>query len=383
MITAAILFLPCMTCLFWLALNPLVNKKGKAFKALELLLGFAAIALFAEAGMACTSGNVMMSLFLTKQFFAPLIIPAVFVYYRSLLYENKPYSSAQTIIAVPVTLLFAQIILIMLIGADEFTDIIQNPIAHQNDKAGRLVYLCSFLIFYAVLAVEALMFIIFAIVKSIRKNSNLQLHILNSTVIIYAALEVSVILRSELPLWIQAVISAILACALYILSYSGVFPGRHNLSVQDLADGLPSFEPDGDEWAEQESAPGIGHNPTDITDLHQNMADEESLRVRFEDLIVSEQLFLRQGIRLSDIAAMLKTNRTYISRLVNNTYNMSFSDYINTLRIDYAEQYLLRHRDAKQSDIAAACGFPNASAFNNVFKKITGVTPKIWLATRS
>ena len=80
---------------------------------------------------------------------------------------------------------------------------------------------------------------------------------------------------------------------------------------------------------------------------------------------------------------MLETNRTYVSRLVNNTYNMSFSDYINTLRIDYAEQYLMHNRDAKQSDIATACGFPNASAFNNVFKKITGVTPKIWLATRS
>ena len=113
------------------------------------------------------------------------------------------------------------------------------------------------------------------------------------------------------------------------------------------------------------------------------MADEDSLRIRFEDLIVTEQLFLKQGIRISDIAAMLETNRTYISRLVNNTYNMSFSDYINTLRIDYAEQYLLHHRDARQSDLAAACGFPNASAFNNVFKKITGVTPKKWLATKS
>ena len=55
----------------------------------------------------------------------------------------------------------------------------------------------------------------------------------------------------------------------------------------------------------------------------------------------------------------------------------------NTLRIDYAEQYLIHNKGAKQTDIAAACGFPNASSFNNIFKKITGVTPKIWLATRS
>ena len=121
----------------------------------------------------------------------------------------------------------------------------------------------------------------------------------------------------------------------------------------------------------------------DITDIRQTPTDEEYLKIKFEDLIITEKLFLRQGIRLSDIASMLETNRTYVSRLVNNTYDMSFSDYINTLRIDYAKQYLLNHRDAKQSDIATACGFPNASAFNNVFKKTTGVTPKIWLATQS
>ena len=119
-----------------------------------------------------------------------------------------------------------------------------------------------------------------------------------------------------------------------------------------------------------------------IAGMNQNQGDDDVLRRKFEDLVVRQQIFLKQGIRITDIASMLDTNRTYISRLVNSTYNMSFSDYINILRIDYACQYLLDHRDAKQSDLAAACGFPNASAFNNIFKKTTGTTPKIWLATK-
>ena len=65
---------------------------------------------------------------------------------------------------------------------------------------------------------------------------------------------------------------------------------------------------------------------------------------------------------------------------MNNTYNLGFPELLNTLRIDYAEQYIINHRSAKQDEIAAACGFLSASAFNSIFKKVTGVTPKVWIA---
>ncbi len=109
--------------------------------------------------------------------------------------------------------------------------------------------------------------------------------------------------------------------------------------------------------------------------------DEDSLLARFERLIFGKQLFLESGLTLVDVAEKLNTNKTYISRLINNTYEMGFPDLINALRVDYAEQYILAHPDARQSEIAQACGFSSASSFNNIFKKITGMTPKIWLAT--
>ena len=109
---------------------------------------------------------------------------------------------------------------------------------------------------------------------------------------------------------------------------------------------------------------------------------DDSLLARFQNLMVNEQLFLQPSLSLGDIAERLHTNKTYISKLVNNTYNLSFPELLNTLRIDYAEQYLLNHRDAKQSEVAQACGFLSASSFNNIFKKITGMTPKVWLVAR-
>ena len=109
---------------------------------------------------------------------------------------------------------------------------------------------------------------------------------------------------------------------------------------------------------------------------------DDSLVARFQGLMVNEQLFLLPSLSLGDIAERLHTNKTYISKLVNHTYNLSFPELLNSLRIDYAEQYLLNHPDATQMEVAKACGFTSASSFNNIFKKITGMTPKVWLVSR-
>lgn len=360
-----LLFLPCITCIFWLALNPLIHIKDNEFRALELFLAVTGIALFADAGLTCTEGSTMLSLLLIKQFSALLIIPVALAYIRSLSKGREKKSYLQAFIAIPFSLIVAQIILLVLTGAEGFIGSIQDPTANVTDKAAKIIYLCSFRIFYAILAVEITAFIFFAVIKFIKGDRNIRLINTTATAVIYAVMEISVI--QAWPTWGKATISVILTCILFTLSYSGLF--REEKEKKQKTE----LTPDG--TAE--------YTPEKTTDIHQGAADEETLRIKFEDLIVSEQLFLKQGIRLADIASMLDTNRTYVSRLVNNTYNMSFSDYINTLRIDYAEQYLLHHRDAKQSDIATACGFPNAPAFNNVFKKITGVTPKVWLATNS
>ena len=110
---------------------------------------------------------------------------------------------------------------------------------------------------------------------------------------------------------------------------------------------------------------------------------DEDLLKRFQTLMLNEQLFLKPSLTLADVAERLDSNKTYVSKMVNNTYNLGFPELLNTLRIDYAEQYILNHPDAKQSEIAVACGFLSASSFNNIFKKITGVTPKMWLASHS
>ena len=110
---------------------------------------------------------------------------------------------------------------------------------------------------------------------------------------------------------------------------------------------------------------------------------DDSLPSRFQNLMLNEQLFLQPSLSLADVADRLHTNKTYVSKMVNNTYNLGFPELLNTLRVDYAQQYIISHKDARQEEIAKACGFLSASSFNNIFKKITGVTPKVWLVSNS
>lgn len=91
-----------------------------------------------------------------------------------------------------------------------------------------------------------------------------------------------------------------------------------------------------------------------------------------------EKAFLQPDISIEKVAAQLGTNRFYISRLVNVEQSMTFRDYINSLRIDYAKEYMKEHPTETQEQVAFACGFSSASYFNRKFKLITGHSPQDW-----
>lgn len=111
------------------------------------------------------------------------------------------------------------------------------------------------------------------------------------------------------------------------------------------------------------------------------LTNDDSLLSRFQHLMVEQRLFLRPQLTLPDVADILHTNKTYVSKVVNDNYKVSFPELINTLRVDYAEQFILNNREVRQEEVARACGFISASSFNNIFKKVTGMPPKQWVTS--
>lgn len=82
-------------------------------------------------------------------------------------------------------------------------------------------------------------------------------------------------------------------------------------------------------------------------------------------------------ISLHSIASKLGYSYTYLSRYINNVLGVSFVDFINENRINYA-LYLLKNTENSITDIAYECGYSSIRSFNRNFLKITNTTPKTY-----
>lgn len=89
---------------------------------------------------------------------------------------------------------------------------------------------------------------------------------------------------------------------------------------------------------------------------------------------VTQKLFLDPHLRLSDVALKVGTNRTYLSRFFNQEKGHTFYDYVNGMRLDYAEKLLLTTSDSL-AKIAESSGFNSLSTFRRAFATCHNCSP--------
>jgi AraC-like DNA-binding protein len=98
---------------------------------------------------------------------------------------------------------------------------------------------------------------------------------------------------------------------------------------------------------------------------------------RLEHIMSSEQMFLRSDLTLPKLASLVNCSVNHLSQVINSGFGISFFDYLNRYRIDYARELLVQ-LDSKENailNIAFAVGFNSNSAFYAAFKKYVGQTP--------
>lgn len=88
--------------------------------------------------------------------------------------------------------------------------------------------------------------------------------------------------------------------------------------------------------------------------------------------------YLKSDITIAGLASSFNTNTKYLSVVINDHKNKNFNQYINSLRIEYITRKLYEdavYRKYKISSLAEICGYTTPRAFQNAFKKETGLTP--------
>lgn len=105
---------------------------------------------------------------------------------------------------------------------------------------------------------------------------------------------------------------------------------------------------------------------------------EEMLKCNIQKWIDDKE-FTKGGLTIEDIARQTASNRTYVSHFVNTHYGMSFREWINYLRLQYAKDIMLKSPDKSVAEIAIESGYLSTSYFSRIFKETEGLTPGRWI----
>ena len=439
-----ILFLPFFACVFSLVVHFKLAPRASAFKEFFALYLATAVFLFAQTtrNLPGIPPYLLVWSTLLAMLSAPATIPMLIIFFQKVRdNQHRPHPFMMLWMIIPVLLFFIGLICYYLADAT-LVEFLQDPmrergfeiVAGRGNTALELYYMVLRVVFRWVMIIEIAVFAIYIIVVAIKEKYNLrnaflfyfkgQPILLSGLLGLYAVPAYLLIIARILfftPLLHRPVLSlaldVTLAAFIVEFAYVALFSSKKTVLHQEMSSAmrynynhknkavivesmLDSLLDD----AEEDALRRIQEKITEDLQLElfrskepsqqrsdviervfsavSQSWDEENLLPRFQQLMRDEQLFLQPRLSLDDVADRLGTNKFYVSKLVNNAYNLGFPELINTLRIDYAEQYILNNRDVKQEVIARECGFVSASSFNTTFKKITGLTPKVWIASR-
>jgi AraC-like DNA-binding protein len=98
---------------------------------------------------------------------------------------------------------------------------------------------------------------------------------------------------------------------------------------------------------------------------------------KLKEYMESSRTYLNPDLTLSQLAKEIGITSHYLSQVINEKYNVSFFDFINNYRVDEFKKRLAdpQNRNFSILGIAFDCGFNSKSAFNRIFKQVTGLTP--------
>lgn len=134
------------------------------------------------------------------------------------------------------------------------------------------------------------------------------------------------------------------------------------------------------------------HKPQEIVDTKDEVLEEqtssdinpETTQQILDGLkkLEEQNYYLHPACSAHNVAKRIKTNTTYLSKVINAEFGKNFSTYINDLRINHAIVRLKqdsKFRSYTISSIATELGYKSADSFTKYFKKDTGLLPSFYI----
>lgn len=107
---------------------------------------------------------------------------------------------------------------------------------------------------------------------------------------------------------------------------------------------------------------------------------------REPESIAKAKRIIRAGsgdeISLKEVARAVNVSATYFSELFHKATSLTFTDYVARVRVEKVKR-LLQNPRLQITTIAYDTGFQSLSQFNRVFKRVAGVSPRMYRARLS
>ncbi|MBQ0123880.1 MAG: helix-turn-helix domain-containing protein [Bacteroidales bacterium] len=104
----------------------------------------------------------------------------------------------------------------------------------------------------------------------------------------------------------------------------------------------------------------------------------EDLKDRLCELMERERLYLNPNIRVSDVAARLYTNKSYLSQAIRTKLNKNFCQLVHSYRVREAMRLYSVNQNISIVDMCKKVGFNSMATFTSAFSRNTGFTPADW-----
>ena len=113
-----------------------------------------------------------------------------------------------------------------------------------------------------------------------------------------------------------------------------------------------------------------------VSDNETSDDEDDRLYLRLKELMKDEKNYTDPNISRRALAAKLVTNERYLFETIKKHLNLSFAEYINLLRLDYAREILSKkNNEMTLEDIAIMSGFKTRQTFHRLFRDRYGLTP--------
>lgn len=114
----------------------------------------------------------------------------------------------------------------------------------------------------------------------------------------------------------------------------------------------------------------------------QMLSETEERILTMLDKFEKEGKFTKKSVSLTYLALYCETNTKYLSQVINAHKNKDFNNYINELRVNYIIKKLKDepiYRKYKIATLADEAGFSSQNKLSTVFKKVTSISPSVFI----